>query len=281
MKVDLQEFFKLPLEEKNAYARLPNGMEGYGQPYIFGQGRKLDWGDMFMLGSLPASQRNMKFWPENPSSFRATLDKYSLELQKVSTCLVKLMAKNLGNNPKHLTDMFENGRQAMPLDSPYFFKSMKCKVYKSKEIPGAFIVNIGDIIEVMSNGEYKSVEHKTVLNPEHERFSIAAFHFPNVKAMIGPLQDLVKENGAVYKTLSNDEFLGLFQKAKLDDGTGYGHGLEEKLKRNREIRKGETGRRKGVWWIFLGEPSWRGSSLGKTGTVSVGLQRAHPWPLKE
>ena len=46
------------------------------------------------------------------------------------------------------------------------------------------------------------------------------------------------------------------------DGTGYGHGLEEKLKRNREIRKGETGRRKGVWWIFLGEPSWRGSSLG-------------------
>ena len=70
MKVDLQEFFKLPLEEKNAYARLPNGMEGYGQPYIFGQGRKLDWGDMFMLGSLPASQRNMKFWPENPSSFR-------------------------------------------------------------------------------------------------------------------------------------------------------------------------------------------------------------------
>ncbi|XP_010664126.1 S-norcoclaurine synthase 1 isoform X2 [Vitis vinifera] len=252
MKVDLQEFFKLPLEEKNAYARLPNGMEGYGQPYIFGQGRKLDWGDMFMLGSLPASQRNMKFWPENPSSFRATLDKYSLELQKVSTCLVKLMAKNLGNNPKHLTDMFENGRQAVRMNyypacvngsnvmgiTPHTDASGLTLLLQVNEvqglqikrngkwipitpIPGAFIVNIGDIIEVMSNGEYKSVEHKTVLNPEHERFSIAAFHFPNVKAMIGPLQDLVKENGAVYKTLSNDEFLGLFQKAKLDDGTGY------------------------------------------------------------
>ena len=70
MKAVVQEFFKLPLEEKNAYARLPNSVEGYGQSYIFGQGRKLDWGDIFMLRSLPASERNMRFWPENPSSLR-------------------------------------------------------------------------------------------------------------------------------------------------------------------------------------------------------------------
>ena len=30
------------------------------------------------------------------------------------------------------------------------------------------------------------------------------------------------------------------------DGTGYGDGLEEKLKRNRKKRKGKTGRRKEV-----------------------------------
>eukprot|EP00261_Vitis_vinifera_P038534 XP_019079777.1 PREDICTED: S-norcoclaurine synthase 1-like [Vitis vinifera] len=116
MKAVVQEFFKLPLEEKNAYARLPNSVEGYGQSYIFGQGRKLDWGDIFMLRSLPASERNMRFWPENPSSLRATLNKYSLELQKVSSCLVKLMARNLGNNPKQLTDMFENGGQTVRMN---------------------------------------------------------------------------------------------------------------------------------------------------------------------
>ena len=70
--------------------------------------------------------------------------------------------------------------------------------------------------QVMSNGEYKSIEHRTVLDQENERFSIAAFHFPNVNAVIGPLQDLVQKNGELYKTLSNDEFFGLFQKGKLE-----------------------------------------------------------------
>ncbi|KAG4117177.1 hypothetical protein ERO13_D12G212750v2 [Gossypium hirsutum] len=31
MKIDTQEFFKFPLEEKMAYAQLPNEIEGYGQ----------------------------------------------------------------------------------------------------------------------------------------------------------------------------------------------------------------------------------------------------------
>ena len=73
----------------------------------------------------------------------------------------------------------------------------------------------------MSNGKHKSREHRTVLGPENERFSIAAFHSPNIRAVIGPLQDLVevKVNGALYNTLSNDEFLGLFQMGKLDGKT--------------------------------------------------------------
>ena len=29
MKKDVQEFFMLPLEEKNAYTQLPNSIEGY------------------------------------------------------------------------------------------------------------------------------------------------------------------------------------------------------------------------------------------------------------
>ena len=48
----------------------------------------------------------------------------------------------------------------------------------------------------MSNGEYKSIEHRAVVNPEKERLSIAAFHSPNYRTMIGPLPDLLKENSA-------------------------------------------------------------------------------------
>ena len=42
---------------------------------------------------------------------RAILDEYWSELQKVSICLLKLMAKNLKINPNQLTNIFENGRQ--------------------------------------------------------------------------------------------------------------------------------------------------------------------------
>lgn len=68
----------------------------------------------------------------------------------------------------------------------------------------------------MSNGEYKSIEHRAVVNPEKERLSIAAFHSPNIRAMIGPLPDIVKKNAANYKTISNEEYIKLVVTSKLD-----------------------------------------------------------------
>ena len=70
MKADVQEFFKLPLKEKNAYAKLPNGVEGYGQNFVVSEDQKLDWADILFLQCRPASERNMRFWPQEPTSFR-------------------------------------------------------------------------------------------------------------------------------------------------------------------------------------------------------------------
>lgn len=70
MKKDMEEFFKLPLEEKQACAQLPNNIEGYGQAFVLSEEQKLDWGDMFFLLPLPVSLRNMRFWPAHPTSFR-------------------------------------------------------------------------------------------------------------------------------------------------------------------------------------------------------------------
>ncbi|WJZ82616.1 hypothetical protein VitviT2T_002357 [Vitis vinifera] len=106
MKAVVQEFFKLPLKEKNAYAKLPNGVEGYGQHFVVSQDQKLDWADILFLQCLPASERKM----------RATLDKYSSELQKVSICLLELMAKNLMIDPGQLMNMFQKGRQQIRMN---------------------------------------------------------------------------------------------------------------------------------------------------------------------
>lgn len=70
MKKSVQEFFDLPLEEKNAFAQPQNDIEGYGQAFVVSQDQKLDWGDMLFLRPLPSSQRKMRLWPEKPASFR-------------------------------------------------------------------------------------------------------------------------------------------------------------------------------------------------------------------
>ncbi|CBI33958.3 S-norcoclaurine synthase 1 [Vitis vinifera] len=254
MKADLQEFFKLPLKEKNAYAKLPNGVEGYGQHFVVSQDQKLDWADILFLQCRPASERNMRFWPQEPTSFRATFDKYSSELQKVSICLLELMAKNLKVDPGQLMNMFQKGRQQIRMNYyPPCVHASKVigltphsdicgltllaqvnevqglqikkngKWIPIRPVPGAFIVNIGDILEIMSNGEYKSIEHRAVVNPETERLSIAAFHSPSVETIIGPLPELVKENGAIYKSVSREEYYKFAFSRKLDGKSIISH----------------------------------------------------------
>ncbi|CAN1173704.1 2-oxoglutarate-dependent dioxygenase 11 [Linum perenne] len=202
MKVDLQVFFNQPLQEKMSCAQLPNGLEGYGQAFVVSEEQKLDWGDMLFVHAQPVNGRNLRFWPKVPSSFRSSFEQYSSELEKLALSLLSYMAKNLGLEPEKLLTLFEEG-----------FQSIRMNYYP----PCAFIVNVGDIIEMMSNGEYKSIEHRAVVNPEKERLSMAAFHHPNMKAMFGPIPDLINEkNQAKYQSVSPEEFMKLVVSSKLD-----------------------------------------------------------------
>lgn len=247
LKTETEEFFKLPLEEKKNYDQLPNSIEGYGQAFVVSEDQKLDWGDMLFLLAQPASQRNLRFWPKNPASFRAILDSYSSELVRILPFLLRVMAKNLGVSPDVLASMFEEGTQGIRLN---FYPPCKqanevmgltphsdatgltlltqlndvdgLQIKKSgkwlpiKPLPRAFIVNVGDVIEIMSNGQYKSIEHRGVVHPEKERFSIAAFHSPNMQAKIGPLPDLAGKSGAQYKTSTHEDYVRTVVASKLD-----------------------------------------------------------------
>ncbi|XP_027101669.1 S-norcoclaurine synthase 1-like [Coffea arabica] len=247
MKVVTEDFFKLPLEQKMACAQVPNHIEGYGQTFVVSEDQKLDWGDMLFLFPLPVSQRNMRFWPNSPTSFRSTLDEYSLQIHKVCMSLFKLIEANLGLEPGKLCSIYQDGIQGIRMNyyppcrqadkvfgaSPHSdgtgltllvqvndVQGLQIKKSNTwvpiKPIPGAIIVNIGDMMEIMSNGEYRSIEHRAVVDFQKERLSIAAFHNANLTAKIGPLPELVKENGAQYKTIGLLEFFGLIPSSKLD-----------------------------------------------------------------
>lgn len=65
-----KKFFELPKEEKEKYAREPNGIEGYGNDIIFSENQRLDWTDRLYIKVQPEDQRKFKFWPEKPNDFR-------------------------------------------------------------------------------------------------------------------------------------------------------------------------------------------------------------------
>ncbi|XP_008784673.2 S-norcoclaurine synthase 1-like [Phoenix dactylifera] len=246
MRADVEEFFQLPPGEKEAIAQLPGDLEGYGQAFVVSDEQKLDWGDMLFLFTQPPHFRNLRLWPAQPPTFRDTMDRYSLELKRVAHCLLGLMAKNLGLDPEKFVTIFKES-QSMRINyyppCPQADKVLGLSPHSDavgltlllqvnqvqglqikrnggwlpiKALPGAFVVNIGDVIEILSNGKYKSIEHRAIINKEKERLSIAAFHSPNMTTLVGPLPELVKGSKEYYKTLSFEDFVKHTFTSKLD-----------------------------------------------------------------
>ncbi|OEL17521.1 1-aminocyclopropane-1-carboxylate oxidase-like protein 1 [Dichanthelium oligosanthes] len=79
-------------------------------------------------------------------------------------------------------------------------------------VAGALLVNIGDVLKVVSNDEYKSVEHRVMIKSAQEsRVSIALFFNPakhDESDFFGPIPELVTaEKPAQYRSLTWPEML--------------------------------------------------------------------------
>ncbi|KAH7687628.1 (S)-norcoclaurine synthase protein [Dioscorea alata] len=209
-----EEFFKLPLDEKMLFKQPPGQVEGYGQMFIFSEEQKLDWADILFFYTFPLHVRKIGLWPTNPSTFRDALDEYSMEVKKLTNCLLGFMAKNLGIAPAEMATMLENGAQLN--DVPGLQIRRNDKWFPVKPLPGAFVANIGDALEILSNGKYKSIEHRAVTNAEKERFSIAAFHGPNTDATIGPHPELVLRDEPLYKSIDYESYMKLYFASKYE-----------------------------------------------------------------
>ncbi|KAK8945709.1 S-norcoclaurine synthase 1 [Platanthera guangdongensis] len=192
LKQDIVEFFKLPLEEKEKVAQLPGEIEGYGQAFVHSKTQKLDWGDMLFLATSPPNLKQLKFWPNNPPSCRETIDEYALEVKKIADALLKMISNNLGLGFEKMYGMFKDGIQSLRINyypacpspdkvlglSPHSDSvglTLLLQVSEQhglqirrnegwipiKPLPGAFIVNIGDIIERVGERDESVAEAKS------------------------------------------------------------------------------------------------------------------------
>ncbi|XP_016203072.1 protein SRG1-like isoform X2 [Arachis ipaensis] len=70
-------------------------------------------------------------------------------------------------------------------------------------VSNAFIINVGDILEILTNEIYRSIEHRVTVNSKKERISIATFHKPQMNKVISPIESLVtSERPALFRRIN-------------------------------------------------------------------------------
>ncbi|CAL5094031.1 unnamed protein product [Urochloa decumbens] len=252
IKRDIQEFFKLPLEIKNLYAQQPGDLQGYGQAYVVSNDQKLDWADMFAIIAQPPEARDMKRWPAQPLTFRKSLEDYSDELKKVAGSIATTIGKILNIEPELMDDKYAvqavrmnyyppcTSMSKMVLgfsphsDGSFFTILTEVNSVKGLQIrrhgawipvkphPNALLVNVGDLLEIMTNGRYKSIEHRVTINAQMERLSISAFHNPKFDGVVSPVLGSTTEK-VLYKTVSVGDYIKYQLSNKLDGKKALDH----------------------------------------------------------
>ncbi|WCJ29965.1 2-oxoglutarate (2OG) and Fe(II)-dependent oxygenase superfamily protein [Euphorbia peplus] len=229
-------FFDLPEEEKQKYGRTPNQSEGYGSDVVVTENQVLDWSHRLSLRVFPEEKRNSKLWPQYPTDFSEILQEYASKIMSIMDILYKAMAKSLNVEENSFSKQFGErslmqarfnfyprcSRPDLVLGvKPHTDRSGITILLQDKLTPGlqvlvngnwvqvpvisdALVVNLGDQMQIMSNGIFKSPTHRVVTNTERMRLSLALFHEPEPELEIGAVDGLVsEERPRFYRNVKN------------------------------------------------------------------------------
>ncbi|CAN4109720.1 unnamed protein product [Withania somnifera] len=216
--------------------------EGYGSRVGVEVGAfGLDWCDFFFLHYLPQALKDENKWPCLPSPCRKVVSEYGEELEKLSRRLTKILSIGLGLNEDYIHQSFGGDSETSACLRANFYPkcpqpdltlglsphsdpggitivlpdtdiaSLQIRHGNNwltiNPIPNAFIVNVGDQIQVLSNAIYKSVEHRVIANSNKERLSVVFFYNPGGHTLIKPADQLVtKDSPALYSPITFNEY---------------------------------------------------------------------------
>ncbi|KDO41546.1 hypothetical protein CISIN_1g046507mg [Citrus sinensis] len=73
--------------------------------------------------------------------------------------------------------------------------------------PNAFVVNIGVVLEIVTNGTYRSIEHRVIVNSVQGRLSIGTIYLVIYDGEMYPASNLVAENNPpLFKRVPVEEY---------------------------------------------------------------------------
>ncbi|EMS59239.1 1-aminocyclopropane-1-carboxylate oxidase 3 [Triticum urartu] len=251
-------FEKLETEERGAAMGLiGDACENWG---FFEKGddvKDVDWESTFFVRHLPAS--NLADLPDLDHHYRQVMKEFAAEIEKLAEKVLDLLCENLGLEQGYLKRAFAGSKGPTfgtkvssypPCPRPDLVAGLRAHtdaggvilLFQDDRVSGlqllkdgawvdvppmrhAIVVNIGDQLEVITNGRYKSVMHRVLTRPDGNRMSLASFYNPGADAVIFPAPALLEElseeeaeraGSAVYPRFVFEDYMNLYLRHKFE-----------------------------------------------------------------
>ncbi|KAG4186556.1 hypothetical protein ERO13_A08G050300v2 [Gossypium hirsutum] len=207
----------------------------------------MDWESTFYLRHLPES--NMAEIPDLSDEYRKVMKEFAVKLEKLAEELLDLFCENIGLEKGYLKKAFYGAKGPTfgtkvsnypPCPTPDKIKGLRAHtdaggiilLFQDPVVGGlqllkdgewvdvpplrhSIVINLGDQLEVITNGKYKSVEHRVIAQTDGTRMSLASFYNPGSDAVIYPAPALVEKeaeekNKQVYPKFVFEEYMKLY-----------------------------------------------------------------------
>ena len=209
----------------------------------------LDWESTFFLRHLPVS--NILEVPDLDEEYRNIMKEFAKQLEKLAEQLLDLLCENLGLEKGYIKKAFYGSKGPTfgtkvssypPCPKPELIKGLRphtdaggiILLFQDDKVSGlqllkdgewidvppmrhSIVINIGDQLEVITNGKYKSVEHRVIAQTDGNRMSIASFYNPGSDAVIYPAPALIEkeaEKNKIYPKFVFEDYMKLYTAVK-------------------------------------------------------------------
>ena len=201
-------------KQTQLHGRKPNRSESF----IFGLDLPAD--DPDRAAGLPMHDTN--YWPEQLPEFRATMEEYWRAQYALGPKLLRALALAMGQREDFFVPFYtkpdsllrcvsypgmegdfdgqfgagphtDNGTLTILAQDEVGglqLRTLAGDWIDAPVIPGAFIVNVGDMIVRWTNGVFRSTPHRVVCS-RRTRYSLPFFFFPDYRTVVAPLPEFV------------------------------------------------------------------------------------------